>query len=198
MHVPCDKVTASNPGQFYYNMTYLAPPGTPAGTLVTFKISLPYPFVTQGAQPIHAYDNVTLYPGADQLCFSAGLPIFVDSKQVTLGSYNGSTVGTTTTTITETVPLPASGLIYLNIHLDYGLEKATGYSPDTSGNAIGCSTGVVPIPNHVSYPFGYTIGGGNTVTTFPPIQSFNDFGQVSHAASTNSAPWHGSSPNLAQ
>ena len=205
MNVPCYKVTASNPGQFYYNLTYLAPPGTPAGTPVIFKITLPYPFVTQGAQPIHAYNGVTLYPGGDQLCFSPATPIFADSKQVTLGSYNGNVVGTTTTTITETVPLPANGFIYLNIHLDYGLKKAGGYMADSNGNAIACSgTGVVPIPNNVAYPFGYTIGNGNTVNTFPPVQSFNDFNKIPGTGllipgkSSNIAPFRANSPNEAE
>ena len=195
MSPPCYKVTSSNPGQYYYNMTYLAPPGTPAGTPVTFKVTIPYPFVTQGAQPVHAYDGVTLYPGADQLCFSPGAAIFADSKQVTLNSYTGNTVGVTTTTITETVLLPADGFIYLNIHLDYGLKKCGGYSPDTKDNAVSCSATVVPIPNNVTYPFGYTIGNGSTVNAFPSIQSWNDFNKMPGAAQRGP---HANSPNYVQ
>ena len=76
---------------------------------------------------------------------------------------------------------------------------------DSNGNAIACSgTGVVPIPNNVAYPFGYTIGNGNTVNTFPPVQSFNDFNKIPGTGllipgkSSNIAPFRANSPNEAE
>jgi hypothetical protein len=195
-NMPCYKLTASNPGQYYYNMTYQAPPGTPAGTPVTFTIALPYPFVTQGAQPIHAYSGVTIYSSGGQTCLTPGTPIYVSPHQVTLGSYGSSpAVGTTTTTLTETVLLPANGFIYLNIHLDYGLKKAGGYTSDGSGNAIACSTShPAPVPNNTYYQFSYAVAG-NTVYTLPRVQSGNDFkknpgagGLATHSTSLNPAP----------
>src|SRR5260370_48062 len=59
---PCYRLKASNPGQTYFNLYYI---GT-AGATVTFTITIPYPYVTQGAQPIHAYDNVTFSGVAPQ------------------------------------------------------------------------------------------------------------------------------------
>ncbi len=191
--MPCYKVTASNPGQFYYNMTYQAPAGTPAGTPVVFTITLPYPFVTQGAQPVHAYNGVTIESSGGQTCLTPGTGIFVSSSQVTLASYAAPpVVGKTFTTLAETVPLPADGFIYLNIHLDYGLKKTGGYTADGSGDAIACSSTPVPeIPNNVTYPFGYTVGT-TAVTTVPAVQSANDFkknpgagGLVSHSTTLN-------------
>src|SRR5262245_51101212 len=42
------KLNATNPGQFYYNVFDNNPTGK-------IQFTLPYPWVTQGAQPIHAY-----------------------------------------------------------------------------------------------------------------------------------------------
>jgi hypothetical protein len=61
------KLNASNPGQFYYNGFYN---GT-AGEVVDLVIEIPYPFVTQGANPFHIYDGVKLDPDAlqyDMIC----------------------------------------------------------------------------------------------------------------------------------
>src|SRR5262249_857558 len=47
------KLNASNPGQYYYNVFYSGSGNT------TVQLTLPYPFVTQGAVPIHIYTSVT-------------------------------------------------------------------------------------------------------------------------------------------
>ena len=57
-NMPCYKLTASNPGQFYFNLFYS---GTP-GEVETFKVTLPYPWVTQGARPVEVYDSVDEIP----------------------------------------------------------------------------------------------------------------------------------------
>ena len=46
------KLTASNPGQFYYNVIYVGAGST------TVTLTIPYPFVTQGAVPVHVYSDV--------------------------------------------------------------------------------------------------------------------------------------------
>src|SRR5207249_8513376 len=58
------KLYASIPGQFYYNVFYTGTPRSPA----TFAITLPYPFVTQGANPIEIYDGVTTSTSGGQTC----------------------------------------------------------------------------------------------------------------------------------
>jgi hypothetical protein len=56
----------------------------------------------------------------------------------------------------------------------------------------------------VAYPFGYTIGNGNTVNNFPPVQSFNDFNQIPgtgvviQGKSSNTAPLRGQGPRDAE
>ena len=56
-NMPFSKQTASNPGQYFYNVVVS---GTP-GDNVNLTLTIPYPFVTQGARPIHLYDDVTTY-----------------------------------------------------------------------------------------------------------------------------------------
>jgi hypothetical protein len=131
------KLTATNPGQTYYNVFYS---GTPGDT-VKIDITLPFPYVTQGANPVHAYDGVTTYTSSEQdgtcpenTCFTPGNGIYVSSTQVTLASYTPQDFGSTYT-FSETVTIPASGFIYLNVHLDYGLKKTGGYSKTECGGA---------------------------------------------------------------
>ena len=131
-------MTATNPGQFFYNVFST---GTP-GTSQTFTITLPYPFVTQGANPIHAYSSVTAQTVNGQTCLTPGSAFYVGSNQVVLSNYTGGTyqnanggnsVGTYTFDVTVTVP--SSGFVYLNMHLDYGLKGSTGYG-NSNNNAV--------------------------------------------------------------
>ena len=48
----------------YYNVLY---PATP-GARLTFHVTLPYPWVTQGAKPIEVYDGVTMNTSNGQTC----------------------------------------------------------------------------------------------------------------------------------
>jgi hypothetical protein len=74
------KLNASNPGQFYYNLFYFGPGGVPV------HIHLPYPFVTQGAVPIHIYSGVTTAAGGT--CLVPGTEVANRSTPVTLASYS--------------------------------------------------------------------------------------------------------------
>ncbi|MEM2130862.1 MAG: carboxypeptidase-like regulatory domain-containing protein [Candidatus Bathyarchaeia archaeon] len=154
------KLTASNPGQFYYNVFYV---GTPSSS-VTLKIKIPYPFVTQGSQPIHIYSGVKIVDG----CFipSGELSVFAISGTSTttpsgaLGiALSDYANGFVEITISGTVP--DSGLVYVTVHLDYGLKKTVGYTPDGDKNAQHSTT---PITNGGSYAFSYATFDGSTET----------------------------------
>ncbi len=153
------KLNASNPGQTYYNVFYTGIPGAS----VTFNLTLPYPYVTQGANPLHAYDGVTISGAAPTLCLTPGkgVPISTVSPALplTLAQYSPKSLGSTRT-ITVTMTVPASGFIYLNLHLDYGLKGTTGYGKGgTLGNdAINPTTSAVLIPDRGSYTF--SVSGG--------------------------------------
>jgi hypothetical protein len=54
------KHNATNPGQYYYNLFHQGAPNSTE----TVTIAIPYPFVTQGAMPLHVYDG-NLVPTGD-------------------------------------------------------------------------------------------------------------------------------------
>jgi hypothetical protein len=153
---PQYKLHASNPGQTYFNLFYTGLPGA----VVTLNLTIPYPYVTQGAQPIHAYDSVTAIPGLNgQECYIPGNGFFVNSTQVVLSDYLPQGMGSSTT-VTVTLTVPATGFVYLNMHLDYGLKKTTGYAKGgPSGNdAIDPTTLRVLIPDRGTYSFAFSDG----------------------------------------
>jgi len=173
----CYKLNASNPGQFFYNVFQTGTPGDP----VALTITLPYPFVTQGTVPVHVYDAVTVYgnPGPlDGTCpattcltpgndVTGGFTISGPPVSVTRGALPGSSK-----TITVTGLIPASGVAFVAVHIDYGLKVCTGYNQNTSGDAIGCALpNPILIPNNSFYIF--SVSGSQACSA--PVQSFNVF-----------------------
>jgi hypothetical protein len=170
---PLSKLNASNPGQTYFNLFY---PGQP-GSVVTLNLTIPYPYITRGAQPIHAYDSVTVVPGSNgQECYIPGNGFFVDSTQVVLSDYRPQAMGSSTT-VSVTLTVPASGFVYLNMHLDYGLKGTTGYAMGgVSGNdAVNPVTRRIVIPDRGSYLFAFSDG---TDSASDAICNINDFKKV--------------------
>ena len=161
---PKYKVTATNPGQTFYNLFYNGAPGSS----VTFTITLPYPYVTQGANPVHAYNSVGVFPhaggypgGTGELsCLVPGQGFYVGSQKVVLTGYIPQAMGSTQDVIV-TLNVPSTGFVYLNIHLDYGLKKSTGYTAYSVDGGTDASTAdvVSAIPDQGKYPFSLSIGG---------------------------------------
>jgi hypothetical protein len=145
----CYKLTSSNPGQFYYNVFFT---GTP-GSLAVFTFSIPYPFVTQGAQAVHAYDGLTTSTSGGVTCLTPGNLLTQWSTNVTISSYTPQKMGSFAS-VTVQVTVPASGFVYLNMHLDYGLKQTTDFGQDGSGNATVCGNPSILIPNGQTYLFG--------------------------------------------
>jgi hypothetical protein len=165
---PCYKVTASNPGQTYFNVFYVGAPGT----AVEFNLSIPYPYVTQGAQPIHAYDGVQIL---GETCLVPGNGILVNGTQTTLQDYSPQQLGSIRS-VQVTVTVPSTGFIYLNMHLDYGLKGTTGYGKSSDGldNAIRCGglNADILIPNRHTYEFGVSAGGQTATDGVCNINAF--------------------------
>jgi len=127
---------------------------------MTFNVTLPYPFVTQGANPIEGYDGVTSTTSGGQTCLVPGNKFLAGSQKVVLTDYTPQAVGSTKT-LTITVTVPPSGNVFLAIHLDYGLKGSTGYNKGGAGNdAILCNTTTVVIPDLTTYNF--SVGGAAT------------------------------------
>jgi uncharacterized repeat protein (TIGR01451 family) len=106
------KLTASNPGQFYYNIFYIGDPGS----TVDIEITIPEPFETQGAMPVHLYSEVSF----DGTCFDPDGEFAV---------YPASIMIAGVITLSDVV-VPDTGLVYVAVHLDYGWKKEGGYYPD--------------------------------------------------------------------
>ncbi len=202
------QLTASNPGQFVYNVFQFN------GTSVSITATIPYPFVTHGAVPVHVYDTVTIVTLHGQTCFVPGkdvTPLYTITPSpvgiITLSSYAGK-FGTTTT-VTVNGPLPSTGQAYVWIHLDYGLKKTTGYSKvtdlktgtrvcdltksihDNDANATLTGTATVSICDNDNYAFSATgtITLGNASTTIQNNNVFKrDPGIAGFVTDTNGFP----------
>jgi hypothetical protein len=167
-------INASNPGQFYYNVFYA---GTP-GSAVNLTIEVSYPFVTQGAHPIQVHDSV----GSSGGCFVpspslSGFTITTDGGQSSGGfpvilrsDYSAQQLGSTTA-VTVSGTVPATGLVYVTIHLDYSLKKISGWQqaadqttaqgPDTNLDNVldGLGDGPIYIQSPQPYAFDFSAGG---------------------------------------
>jgi hypothetical protein len=148
-------LNASNPGQFYYNLV----PGNSSPTSVT--LTIPFPFVTSGATPIHVYSDFQ-WNEANR-CFTPGTVSYVSSEQIVLSTPTYDAFGEVKTT--ATIPVPAGA--YVNIHLDYGLKGNGGYTK-AGNNADGTPT----ILNNQIYTFQSSMGAISDST----LQSQNGFG----------------------
>lgn len=165
-NLPCYRLTASNPGGFLYTVLQT---GTP-GQNLTLDLTLPYPFVTKGVNPIHAFDWVTVSHPGDRPCVQVGEPVFAGSQQVELADYG--TGPNAFTAVSLSIRVPDSGVIFLVVRLDYGLRHTTGYSKNSHGDAVDCDTGLqVLIPSNGHYVF--SVSGVQTADT--SIQNENAF-----------------------
>jgi hypothetical protein len=155
------KLNASNPGQTFYNVFY-----TGAGN-EDITITLPYPYVTQGATPIHVYSNVGVITSGGITCLTPSGELANENDQVILGSYVSQSFGSTYQ-VTVHVPAVSGGFAYINIHLDYGLKRTTGYlkgGPSGNDAVDKTNTAIVRVPDLQTYAFSDTAGGSYTVST---------------------------------
>jgi hypothetical protein len=156
------RLTASNPGQFRFNVYHMVEGGE------VFTIEIPYPFVTQGANPIQIYDEAPDgYNPQGSLINLAEYGITIDGSPIFLSDYSGTFGTYVTITITNG---DYEGPMYITIHLDYGLKKvATGYTKQslTEFNAINSADGYDDIDDGQEYTFALsgTFGDSDTVTS---------------------------------
>jgi hypothetical protein len=127
------KLNGTNPGQFYYNLF------AEGATSVTVQI--PWPFVTQGAMPVHVYDagDVTttdtclVYPPGGE-AFDLTITVADRLNGKNSGGANGGWVSCPDTSglpgpppspddiCTIQIPLPSTDGHFVAIHLDYGFK----------------------------------------------------------------------------
>ena len=169
-----------DPGQFYYNVVY-----TGAGA-TTVGLVLPYPFVTQGATPVHVYSGVTSTVAGGSLCFQPQAEIANAKTQVTLASYGGNPTFASTTTVSVTLPPLPGGVAYINVHLDYGLKGTTGYAKDGNNNAIDAMSLAMRIPDKQAYPFSDSNGGSDSTPCCAEIRPTRNARKIACSSRTTS------------
>ena len=174
------RIVSTNPGQFYYNFFVNGTPGDD----VNATASIPYPFVTHGAQPVHVYSDYIvsgskeagycLVPGTGldgfTITTAGGQKSTSGAAIIVLGDYS-STTPTTTVTVSGG-KIPASGTICVTIHLDYALKKTNEWT-QSSGAAVGSGTllGVTLNPCQ-EYAFSFTDGVNNDQQIVHSVNSF--------------------------
>jgi hypothetical protein len=164
------RLNASNPGQFHLNVLYAAPAGTPADLV----IEIPYPYVTNGSTPIQVHDSASLDAGGCLVPSPAlpGFAITTDGGQV---SQSGAPIvlitdyavqnTTSTTALRVSGVVPATGNLFVTIHLDYGLKPTLGWSKvglnDAQHSEFAVGSGTVILhdtPVYEEYRFAFTDG----------------------------------------
>jgi hypothetical protein len=171
------KLSDSNPGQFFYNVFY-----TNDGSTDTITLEIPYPFVTQGAMPVHVYDSLTTSEEDGTVCFEPGNALAAYGFTFGLGNYtdtNGN--GSIGFGDVYRVNVPAAlGFQYINIHLDYGLEKTDGWIKQGS-NAVD-NPNLAPVrPNIINLtPYTFRAYADNVLIpgSTDTIYNENEFKQV--------------------
>jgi hypothetical protein len=164
---PVFTLVASNPGQFVYNVFFNGTAGTP----VTLSVSVPYPFVTQGTNPVQVFSNFGLQSNCFVPINDVSNGFTITPSAVALSDYSTQALGSTVT-ITLSGTIPSSGLVYVTIHLDYALKGSSfGRSGDDATNP---STGQVVIPDGATYSFSVSAG---SLTDTQTVMSENAFKQ---------------------
>ncbi len=181
-------VNASNPGQFAYTVVHAASPGA----FVSLTIRVPYPFVTQGSNPIQVYGTAQ----SSGSCFvpsssvrglritTAGGHLSPSRSPVILRSDYGVQNLGATTTVNVTGTVPRSGIVYVTLHLDYDFKRITGWQqapdgttlqgPDTNlDNTLdGLGSGPIYVASPQSYRFSFSAGSATHAATPSSCNSF--------------------------
>jgi len=147
------QLTASNPGQFYYNVFYI-------GCLECgqkFTINLPYPFVTKGATPVHVYSLLKIGPtGCLIPCHDITPQFTITPPIIAISSPDYDSFGEKAQ-ITVEANDAFAGLVCIAVHVDYDLKKTgSGYSRNLNDDATRLNPDgytAVSIENYYEYKF---------------------------------------------
>jgi len=188
------RLNATNPGQYYYNVFYMGEPGAYA----QLDIEVPWPFITQGAVPIQVHDDVGFTTIDGQSCYvpSESLPDYTITTQddtemspsgepiITFADYDVDSVqdfgGRTIVHVEGEVP--ESGMLYVTIHLDYGLKKTTDWlnqnplGTEPNSPALNDATGVeIDDPQWYEASYSGSDTGGGSSSDSDDFNSYNAF-----------------------
>ena len=154
---PPYRLTASNPGEFFYNTAVTGKAGDPFAV----DITLPYPWVTKGANPAHAYDAVSVSQNsAGYWCAApSGNGLGADPDTVALGDFSSQTLAGHAHLVVNGT-FDSTGFAFIRVKLDFGL-KGTGGWTNNAGTAVG-SLPAISLINNQLYTFTDNAGGGAT------------------------------------
>jgi hypothetical protein len=200
------RLNGRNPGQFYYNVFVS---GTP-GSAVDVRIDVPYPFVTKGAVPIHVYRDFAIAPSPYGVCYDQVGDVtgsfMIDTENgnrsssgqeiILLSDYDPQALGSTEW-IRVQGTMPATGWIYVTVHLDYGLVGTSGWtrtitqtSPFEIDTATNAGLGVL-LAEPQSYNFSFVAGAQSDTDVGQSVNQFKKEAGVSGTildAMSNPAP----------
>jgi hypothetical protein len=127
------KLTATNPGTYYWNDIVTNPSGAPTTVTLNLQIppsvnpALPQAFCLKGATPIHVYSDVMRTNDVtSSATTSPSQPISMAGQQSL----------TCVSTVSVTFTIPAGGLRYVTIHLDFQPKGTTGYPANSSSTYV--------------------------------------------------------------
>src|SRR5205823_7599913 len=132
----------SNPGQIAYNVLYQGGTGPTA-----LHLTIPYPWVTVGATPIHVYDSVSFTPDGSghPKCWLPGNQIATSNSQIVLGDY--SPAGFTATKTVDVNYTSSTGFAFVSVKVAYGLVGTNNYVKSSKNNdALDATTKAKRIP----------------------------------------------------
>jgi hypothetical protein len=173
------KLFATNPGQFFLNVaTYI-------DTSETVTVTLPFPFVTQGAVPIKVYGDWTATEDNGKWCFEPFDLLWSQTDQVVLDDPDYNEFGETAT-LTIDPPDSETGWVWIRIHIDYDLKGlVTECTKDGYDNADSCtfsfdgySDYTFDILDGQLYEFSFTDAAAGSTE----IESMNEFKRVNGVA----------------
>jgi hypothetical protein len=149
------RLGATNPGGFFYNALAT---GTPDEEFAV-TITLPYPFVTKGTQPTHMSDSVSFDEEDGKWCASPdGDGLGSDPDQVLFGDY---TDPGDTQTLEVNGTFDGTGMAFIRVHLDVGLQGSRAWTQGGSNEATsGSPLPAMTIVDDQAWSFSDTTGGG--------------------------------------
>jgi hypothetical protein len=135
---------------------------------------------------VHVYSGVNFHTAGGKTCYSPNGPSL--GHQDTQVTWNYGTGGDTFGQYkTITVPVPASGFVYVRVHLKYGLKGVAGGCTKDSSTPpkATCTTMngttrtpslIIGTPSYQPYTFSFTdVPAGGAITSSETVESFNVF-----------------------
>ena len=130
------KLTATNPGTYYWNDIVSNPGGAPVTVTLNLQVpaSAPTPgptlaqaFCLKGATPIHVYSDVLR---TNDVTSSATT---TPSQPISMAGQQSLTC---VSTVSVTMTIPAGGLRYVTVHFDFQPKGMTGFPANSSSTYV--------------------------------------------------------------